>query len=239
MRNPNDSALQAQINELRQLLRANPLRSASVEKGRTRYYGGSQLLIEDSNLSVTGTAEVFGILRVVGTAIVEGLGRLVVNSLIDLLGSMRVRGGGSITVEDGGDVVVDGGMIKAGNVEIRDGKIYVADMVIDPEDNGGSVIFGDGAKVTANDGAAGVKIESGAGWAAYIAANGIRLAGDVGQASVTLLPDSLAIGADRVQVSADDLVLGAPNADLIDVSHVLARTSTGEARWIPKAQMVT
>ena len=239
MRNPNDSSLQAQIDELRQLLRANPLRSASVEKGRTRFYGGSELLIQDSNLTVTGTASVFGVLRVVGRALIEGLGQLVVSSMIDLLGMMRVRGGGSITVEDGGDVVVDGGMIKAGNVEIRGGKIYVADMVIDPDDNGGSVIFGDGAKVTANDGAAGVKIESGSGWAAYVAASGIRLGGDVGEASLTLVPELLTMGADRVQISADELVLGAPTGDLADVAWVMARASTGEARWIPKSDLTS
>ncbi|WP_396645460.1 hypothetical protein [Microbacterium sp.] len=143
--NPNDSPLLARVERLEELLQANPLRNAAVERGMTEYYDQSILRITDSNLEVTGTAEVFGILRVVGTAIVEGLGRLVVNSLIDLLGSMRVRGGGSITVEDGGNVVVDGGMIKAGNVETRDGKIYVG--------TGASQIVIDGAtgKILAGD----------------------------------------------------------------------------------------
>lgn len=40
-RNPNDSSLQAQIDELRTLLTANPLRSATVESDRTRFYAAA------------------------------------------------------------------------------------------------------------------------------------------------------------------------------------------------------
>lgn len=166
-RNPNDSSLQAQIDELRTLLTANPLRSASVEEGRTRYYGGSELLIEDSNLSVVGTATVTGWLRVIGRIVLEGLGILTVNGLIELLGRMRVSGGGGIAVEGGGDVVVDGGEIRVGNVVLRDGKIFVGEganqividgatgeiiaggMRINPGVNGGQIEFGDERTINA------------------------------------------------------------------------------------------
>lgn len=137
---PTYSALLRRIEELEQAVRGNPLRSASVRRGTTEWKDASTLLITDSNMKVVGTAEVFGILRVVGTVLIEGLGRLVVNSLIDLLGSMRVRGGGGISVEDGGK-------IKAGDVEIRDGKVFVAGMVLDPSDHGGKIAFPNGAEV--------------------------------------------------------------------------------------------
>ena len=78
---PNYPAILRRLEQVEQLLRSNPLRSASVRRGVTEWKENSTLLITDSNLEVTGTASVFGVLRVVGTAIVEGLGRLVVNSL--------------------------------------------------------------------------------------------------------------------------------------------------------------
>lgn len=146
---PNYPSILRRLEQVEQLLRSNPLRSASVRRGVTEWKEDSNLLITDSNLKVVGTAEVFGILRVVGTVLVEGLGRLVVNSLIDLLGMMRVRGGGSITVEDGGDVVVNGGAIRAVDVEIRDGKVYIGDVVLDPSSNGGSMKFPGGPEVYA------------------------------------------------------------------------------------------
>jgi len=135
------------LERLDALEKQNPLQNAGVARGRTRYYAGSQLLIEDSNLDVTGTATIIGWLRVIGSILLEGLGILTVNGLIDLLGRMRVRGGGGVTVEDGGDIVVEGGEIKAGDVVIRDGKVYVGDMVLDPDEHGGAIIFPNGAQV--------------------------------------------------------------------------------------------
>lgn len=218
--NLNDSPLDWLVDAVMGLLRENPFESASVSNGRVRFIGG--LLLIDSG----GTLQVVGHLN--------GDGDFVWSGPWALKGEGEITGDVALT---GNLEVLDDGTIKVGNIELRDGKIYVGDMVIDPEDNGGSVIFGDGAKVTANDGAAGVKIESGSGWTAYVAANGIRLGGGVGQASATFLPNLLTLGADRVQVSADELVLAAPVADLEDVSHVLAHTSTGEARWVPVSQL--
>lgn len=185
---------------------ASPLRSTSVTNGRTRFFGEESLIVIGSQL-------VSGFLRVTGRLIIDGLGILTVQNLIELFGSMRVRAGGDITLDGG--------------------KIYVGGMVIDPSDSGGSVTFPGGAKVTANDGAAGVKVDSGAGWTAYVAQNGIRLAGGVGQASYTMTPDTIAVGADVVRIGADELRLSAPTATAEQVTEVLARTSTGEARWIP------
>lgn len=69
------------------------------------------------------------------------------NGLIELLGRMRVNGGGGITAEDGGDIVVDGGEIRAGDVIVRDGKVYVGGMVLDPAEHSGAVILPNGAQV--------------------------------------------------------------------------------------------
>lgn len=156
IRNPNDNVLQQILAELKELRFANPLRSTSVEKGRTRFYGGSQLLIEDSNLDVTGTATIIGTLRTVGRIILEGLGILTVNGLIELFGRMRVTGGGGITVEGGGDIEVDGGEIRIGNVILKDGKILAGGMTINPDVNGGQIEFGDGRTINAGTGFLGV-----------------------------------------------------------------------------------
>ncbi|MDF2990806.1 MAG: Peptidase [Microbacterium sp.] len=118
-------------------------RNASVHSGSTEFVGENSLIVRGSQL-------VSGLLNVIGRLIVSGLGILEVNGLIDLLGRMRVRGGGGVTVEDGGDIVVDGGAIKAVNVEIRDGKVFIGDVVLDPSANGGSMKFPGGPEVYAS-----------------------------------------------------------------------------------------
>lgn len=205
--------LRNRIEKLEALLRSRFLERASIDDGQMTFKRSKLKLEDASTLDGEGTFEWSGPWR-----FDSGDG--------EIAGDVSLTGDFDLT-----------GRFTSGNVRIEGGKIYVGDMVIDPDDNGGSVVFGDGAKVTANDGAAGVKIESGSGWTAYVAANGIRLGGDVGQASATFLPNLLTLGADRVQVSADELVLGAPVADLEHVSHVLAHTSTGEARWVPVSQL--
>jgi hypothetical protein len=205
--------LRNRIEKLEALLRSRFLERSSIDDGQMTFKRSKLKLEDASTLDGEGTFEWSGPWR-----FDSGDG--------EIAGDVSLTGDFDLT-----------GIFKSGNVRIEGGKIYVGDMVIDPEDNGGSVVFGDGAKVTANDGAAGVKIESGSGWTAYVAASGIRLGGDVGEASVTLGPELLAMGADRVQIAADELVLGADTGNLADVSHVLARTSSGAARWIPKAQV--
>lgn len=159
--NPNDNPLVARIERLEQLLQANPLRSISVERGMTEFYDQSTLRITDSNLEVVGTATVVGFLRVVGRVIIEGLGILTVHGLIELLGRMRVSGGGGITVEGGGDVVVDGGEIRAGDVVIKDGKVYIDGMVLDPDTAGGALTFPNGSRLEADEANAGARLSAG------------------------------------------------------------------------------
>lgn len=86
--NPFDqNALMRELKAIRDMLRANPLRHASVDRGRLRMKNGSELLIE-------------GLLTVIGRLILEG--------------DMQVTGGGSITV--GGVVItpLGGGRIQIG-----------------------------------------------------------------------------------------------------------------------------
>lgn len=191
IRNPNDNILQQVLEELRELRFANPLRATSVEKGRTRFYGGSQLLIEDSNLDVTGTATIIGTLRTVGRIILEGLGILTVNGLIELLGRMRVSGGGGITIEGGGNIVVDGGMIKAAEVEIRDGKVYIASMVLDPAVGGGALTFPNGSRLEADGTNGGERLIAGDAIVNVGAVSSIRK----GPSSVIVSSDSVTLNA--------------------------------------------
>lgn len=202
--NPNDDSLRAQIDEIRELLRARPLQATSVKAGRTRFYGGSELLIEDSNLNVTGTASIVGWLRVVGRIVLEGLGILTVNGLIELLGRMRVNGGGGITVEDGGDIDVLGGMIRAGLVRMEDGKLWIGDVVLDPSANGGSLKFPGGPEVYA-DGTTLALYSVGTGAYIEVGADELKVRGP-GINGITVNADGLQIDGARPELSTDEVV---------------------------------
>lgn len=224
------------------LYAAADLESSSVTNGRLRFIGG--LLRVDSG----GRVEIVGTLQIDGTTTVRG--QFNVEGPWNLTGGGTISGDVTITgkVTQVGDMDIDGvltvngdGWSITGNGEISGdvqltGRLSVGDMLIDPDDAGGSVVFPSGAKVTANDGSPGVKIESGTNWAAYVAQNGIRMGGTIGDASLTLTPELLALGADRVQVSAPDLVLGTGTANVDDITHWLGRTASGEARWVSKGQ---
>jgi len=214
---PNYPAILRRLEQVEQLLRSNPLRSASVRRGVTEWKENSTLLITDSNLEVTGTASVFGVLRVVGTAIVEGLGRLVVNSLIDLLGSMRVRGGGSIIVEDDGTIVVGEGDAQV-VIDGATGRITAGDLVIDPTVSGGAVTFANGAQVFTDAGT--IQLFKGTS-VAQVSDDSARI-----QHGGTVLE----INGDGARVS-----LGAiENATSTDGLHWLAiETATGRLRRVP------
>lgn len=217
----------------------------SMMAGFTSITRGSLRVASEDGLIVEGTALVTGLLRVIGRVLVQGLGILEVSSLIDLTGMLRVLGeilvpdGGKITV---GDIRIEGGKIYVGEganqivIDGTTGQITAGGMTIDPDDAGGSILFPGGAKVTGNDGSPGVKLESGAAWAANIAQNGIRLAGDVGGASLTLTAALLALGAPRIQISADELVLGVGTiGSLSEVTHWLGRRGDGTVGWVSKS----
>jgi len=173
-------------------------RNASVHSGSTEFVGENSLIVRGSQL-------VSGLLNVIGRLIVSGLGILEVNGLIDLLGRMRVRGGGGVTVEDGGDIVVDGGAIKAINVEIRDGKVFIANMVLDPEIAGGALTFPNGSRLEADGDNSGARL---------IAGNAIVNVGAV--ASMRKGPSAVIVASDSVTVNA----AGGGDIDMIGSVHI-------------------
>lgn len=116
--------MRAMLKEMRALARATPLSNASVGRGRIRMYDNSVLLIEDGNLSVTGTATVTGTLQVAGE--LNGDGTITWSGPVNLNGLTKVTG----------DMSVEGG-----------GKIKVGSMTIDPSISGGAIAFANGSQV--------------------------------------------------------------------------------------------
>ncbi|WP_336642344.1 M23 family metallopeptidase [Microbacterium sp. MMO-56] len=207
------------------------LENSSITNGRFRIIGGLLRVDSGGRVEVIGEWRFFGPGAITGDVVAEG--KWTQNGAWEFNGRGDIDGDVDIT---GNLALLGGGKFSSDNVRIEGGKIYAGGMVIDPEEAGGSVVFPDGAKVTGNDGAPGVKLESGAGWTAYVAQNGIRLAGGVGEASLTLTPAMLALGADRVQISASELVLdGGIIASLDDVAYFQARRHDGTAGWLPKS----
>lgn len=97
--------------EFRELLRrisslenATPLSNTSVERGRLRMYSGSELLIEDGNLKVTGTATVNG--QLVGTGTFTWTGPTNLNGPTNINNTLTVGSGsikaGPITIDKSG-----------------------------------------------------------------------------------------------------------------------------------------
>lgn len=106
-----------------------------------------------------------------GQLVIDADGTLQVVGHLDGDGYFEWSGAWKFDSSDGeiaGDVTVTGdfdltGKLSAGDVLIEGGKIHVANMVIDPNDDGGSVRFPGGAKMTAHSGTAGVRVDSGSG----------------------------------------------------------------------------
>lgn len=251
LHNLNDSQLEWIVEAVLGLIRENPLESASVSDGRVRFIRGLLRMDEGARLEGVGTFDWTGRGSIAGDWEVLGGGVIRVGGVL-----ISPVGGGRIMIGQGPvGIILDGGAgtLTMGNVRMEGGKIYVGTgdrqividgatgqiiaggMVIDPEE-GGSVGFPGGAKITANDGDAGVKIDSGSGWIVYVAENGIRFGGGVGTASITLTPEMLAIGADRLQLSADELILGAPTGDISEITYWYGKNAQGEGRWVPIAQ---
>lgn len=214
---------------------------AMVTAGFTSITRGSLRVASEDGLIVEGTALVTGLLHVIGRVLVQGLGTLEVSSLIDLSGMLRVLGeilvpeGGKITV---GDIRIEGGKIYVGASIVIDGtsgRITAGGLTIDPEEAGGAIGFGGGARLIAADGSPGVRVQSGGAWEAVVGANGVSLKGDIGDAALTLLSDRATLGADRIQISANELVLGVGAMDRSEAVHYLGRRSDGTTGWVSMA----
>ncbi len=141
---PNYSYLLRRIEELEQLLRANPLRSASVSRGTTEFRDDSTLLITDSNMRVVGRRIRLRApgrrrhLLLSGPTLLDGSVETRTRSTC----SPRPRLRGETTIEGLtrllAELVVEG-KITAGGVRIEDDRIYIGDqMVLDPATDGGA-----------------------------------------------------------------------------------------------------
>lgn len=160
---PNYSYLLRRIEELEQVLRANPLRSASVSRGTTEFRDDSTLLITDSNMRVVGVAYVTGRLEGEGTLSWSGQalldGPVEITDTLDVLAATRLRG--ETTIEGLArllaELVVEG-KITAGGVRIENDRVYIGDaMVFDPATDGGAVLFSNGSKMFSNPTAIGMR----------------------------------------------------------------------------------
>ncbi|MGJ3403269.1 hypothetical protein AAZQ98_06970 [Glutamicibacter sp. Je.9.36] len=89
---------------IKRLERGSPLASASVGRGRVRFYDGSVLLIENGALQVTGTATITGTL--------ESNGVLNANGVNNLRGENHLTGPTDVA---GNFEIIAGGQFKAGD----------------------------------------------------------------------------------------------------------------------------
>lgn len=135
--NLNSGQLAPLIRRIENLERALSLASSSVERGRMRFYDGSELLIQDSNLNVVGTATIRGTLRADGTIAFTGTltqsgdstftgdttfeGPTDVTGNFDVTGPTKLNGetdiGGNTTVT--GDLAVEGPLDVTGTMDIK------------------------------------------------------------------------------------------------------------------------
>lgn len=199
---PNYSYLLRRIEELEQLLRANPLRSASVSRGTTEFRENSTLLITDSNLRVIGTAYVVGRLEGEGTFSWSGPalldGPVEITNTLDVLAATRLRG--ETTIEGLtrllAELVVEG-KITAGDVRIEDGKVYAGGMVLDPSIAGGALTFPNGSRLEADAANGGERL---------IAGDAVVNVGDVA---------SLRKGSTSVIISSLGVTVNAPSGEEI------------------------
>ncbi|MGO2938567.1 MAG: hypothetical protein ACTICQ_13475 [Glutamicibacter arilaitensis] len=175
-RNLNDPNIADIFRRLKRLETNTMLASASVGRGRLRFYDGSVLLIENGALNVTGTATISGVLDVSGRTNLKGqvsvTGPMEISGTTTITGSTNIMGELTVTgpttlegdTEVGGNFeIVGGGLFKSGSVEINpdgsakfgqttidtDGVVKTGQMELRP-DAGGQLAFNDGA-LTSSD----------------------------------------------------------------------------------------
>lgn len=228
-------AIRALQDEVRRLKRTNPLESASVTSGRVRFIGGLLLIDSGGTLTVVGHFNGDGDFVWNGPWALKGLGEITGD--VQITGDLALLDDGKFTSEN---VRVEGGKIYVGAgaslivIDGATGEIIAGGTRLTPA-GGGALSFGSGARVIAADGSPGVRVQSGSVWEAIVGANGISLKGDVGNAALTLLANLASLGADRVQISANALVLGVGTMDRSEAVHYLGRRFDGTTGWVSMA----
>jgi hypothetical protein len=97
---------------------ATPLANSSVERGQLRMYSGSSLLIQDGNLSVTGTATIAGLLNGSGTVTWTGPSNW--NGPVNIGGTCTITGNTTLNA----NLTLGTGSIKAGPITIDNQGAY-------------------------------------------------------------------------------------------------------------------
>lgn len=110
--NMNTGTLRDWERRLRRLESANPLSHSSLGRGRMRFYDGSELLIENGALNVTGTATISGTLSVSGQTNLSG--QTAITGPLNVTGTTTIGGNTNIT----GELVVTGPTTLDGETEI-------------------------------------------------------------------------------------------------------------------------
>lgn len=115
---------------IRALERANPLSSSSLGRGRMRFYDGSELLIQNGALNVTGSASISGVLNVSGqtnlsgqvsvTGPMEISGTTVITGNTNITGELNVTGPTTLdgVTDIGGDTTITGKLDVSGDTSI-------------------------------------------------------------------------------------------------------------------------
>ncbi|MGO3763472.1 hypothetical protein [Glutamicibacter arilaitensis] len=158
-RNLNDPNIADIFRRLKRLETNTMLASASVGRGRLRFYDGSVLLIENGALNVTGTATISGVLDVSGITNLKGqvsvTGPMEISGTTNITGNTNIMGELNVTgpttldgiTDIGGDTTITGLLditgdtTVSGNFEIVDGGLFKSGVTtIEPT---GKATFGD------------------------------------------------------------------------------------------------
>lgn len=141
--NPNGGELADLLKRVRALEKATPLASASIGRGRLRLYDGSELLIEDGNLTISGIATVDG--QLIGSGTLEWTGPVTFTGDTSLNGPTHIDGATDIN----GTLAVKGATTLTDDLTVGSGgKIKVGAMTLDPAVSGAGGVGGITALVT-------------------------------------------------------------------------------------------
>lgn len=129
--NLNQGNMHELIRRIESLERANPLAHSSLGRGRMRFYAGSELLIENGALNVTGSATIAGLLDVTGTASISGIlnvsghttlsGDTTIAGPTGIIGELTIAGDADITgaTSISGDTDISGALNIDGPLDVR------------------------------------------------------------------------------------------------------------------------
>lgn len=211
--NLNSGQLAPFIRRIENLERALSLASSSVERGRMRFYDGSELLIQDSNLNVVGTATIRGTLRADGTIAFTGTltqsgpstftgdtsfnGPTHIAGDFDVTGPTKLNGktdiGGNTSVT--GDLGVKGPLDVTGTMDIKGKSTLQNDLTVQ---SGGRIKVG--ANMTLNPATGGGTVEFTNG--ASVASSGTDLKMNASGAALSLGTQAVMTGGTSSMVMA-------------------------------------